>query len=200
MSWQNQQNDLCAQQRLRSAWASTQSDQSSLCTLWVAKDPVLLHADCKDWSDWSSAQADLNLCWAHRSFCWFCYLVAQIIFLSIPADDDDALFTPEVIAVIPYAMEVSTLYVGITVFKIVIWGGKLLVLWSEILFYDNASKCYFLMINQRFASPNDNFRFTYPHSNALFHIFFFQNVSFFTKVKRCQRRKTRRQPMKSDVM
>ena len=27
---QNQQNDLCTQQRLRSAWASTQSDQSSL--------------------------------------------------------------------------------------------------------------------------------------------------------------------------
>ena len=29
--WQNQQNDLCAQRRLRSAWASAQSDQSSMC-------------------------------------------------------------------------------------------------------------------------------------------------------------------------
>ena len=28
--WQNQQNDLCGQRRLRSAWASAQSDQSSL--------------------------------------------------------------------------------------------------------------------------------------------------------------------------
>ena len=28
-AWQNQQNDLCAQRRLRSAWAATQSDQSS---------------------------------------------------------------------------------------------------------------------------------------------------------------------------
>ena len=27
-AWQNQHNDLCTQQRLRSAWASTQSDQS----------------------------------------------------------------------------------------------------------------------------------------------------------------------------
>ena len=27
---QSQQNDLCAQQRLRSAWASAQSDQSSM--------------------------------------------------------------------------------------------------------------------------------------------------------------------------
>ena len=32
-SWQNQQNDLCAQRRLRSAWASAQSDQSSMSAL-----------------------------------------------------------------------------------------------------------------------------------------------------------------------
>ena len=30
-AWQNQQNDLCAQRRLRSAWASAQSDQSLCC-------------------------------------------------------------------------------------------------------------------------------------------------------------------------
>ena len=30
-AWQNHQNDLCAQQRLRSAWASTQSDQILHC-------------------------------------------------------------------------------------------------------------------------------------------------------------------------
>ena len=28
-------------------------------------------------SDWSIAQADLSLRWAHRSFCWFCYDVAH---------------------------------------------------------------------------------------------------------------------------
>ena len=39
---------VCAQQRLRSAWASTQSDQSSLCAQWVAKDPSFLHADSED--------------------------------------------------------------------------------------------------------------------------------------------------------
>ena len=39
---------LCAQRRLRSAWASAQSDQSSLCAQWVAKDPSFLHADNKD--------------------------------------------------------------------------------------------------------------------------------------------------------
>ena len=46
--WQNQQNHLCTQWRLRSAWASTQTHQSSLCSLWVAKDPNLLQADNKD--------------------------------------------------------------------------------------------------------------------------------------------------------
>ena len=30
-AWQNQQNDLCAHQGLRSAWASTQSDLSLRC-------------------------------------------------------------------------------------------------------------------------------------------------------------------------
>ena len=32
-AWQNQHNDLGAQQRLRSAWASAQSDQSFRCVL-----------------------------------------------------------------------------------------------------------------------------------------------------------------------
>ena len=39
---------LYAQRRLGSAWASAQSDQSSLCAYWVAKDPSCLHADSKD--------------------------------------------------------------------------------------------------------------------------------------------------------
>ena len=47
-SWQNQQNGMCAQRRLRSAWASAQSDQFSLCAQWVAKDPSFLHADSED--------------------------------------------------------------------------------------------------------------------------------------------------------
>ena len=46
--WQNQQNGLCAERRLRSAWASGQSDQSSLCAFWIAEDPGFLHADSKD--------------------------------------------------------------------------------------------------------------------------------------------------------
>ena len=78
--WQNQQI-----RRLRSAWASAQSDQktkislgirpvwteSSLCAQWVAKDPSFLHADSEDWSDWADAQADLSPRWAHNHFVGF---------------------------------------------------------------------------------------------------------------------------------
>ena len=48
ISWQNQQNGMHTQQRLRSAWASTQSDQSSLCAQWIAKDPSFLHVDSEE--------------------------------------------------------------------------------------------------------------------------------------------------------
>ena len=68
----------CAPSEDRTAWASTQSDQSLLCTQWVAQDPSFLHVDSKDWSDWSDAQADLSLRWAHMPFCWFCHVLAQI--------------------------------------------------------------------------------------------------------------------------
>ena len=100
-AWQNQQHDMCTQQRLRSAWASSQSDQSlqcalslcgqqpffmrtvwsesSLCTYFV-RTATFLHADSKD-SDQTgqkNAQVDLSLHWAHRLFCWFCCAAAQI--------------------------------------------------------------------------------------------------------------------------
>ena len=43
---------------------AAQSDQSSLCVQWVAKDPRLLQVDNKD-SDRAAAQADLSLRWTH---------------------------------------------------------------------------------------------------------------------------------------
>ena len=59
-AWQNQ---------ILTCAPSEDSDQPRhLCTLWVAKDPMLLQVDKEDWVD---AQADLSRCWAHRSFCWF---------------------------------------------------------------------------------------------------------------------------------
>ena len=47
-AWQNQQNDLCTQSRNGSTWASSQSDQSLLCALRVAKDPNLVQMDSED--------------------------------------------------------------------------------------------------------------------------------------------------------
>ena len=65
ISWQNQQNGICAQQRLRSAWTSAQSDQSLHCPHedWVLSYP--LSAQRRLRSAWASAQADLSLHWAH---------------------------------------------------------------------------------------------------------------------------------------
>ena len=66
--WQNQQNGLCTQRILRSAWACDQSSPAawrnlgSLASYW---------ARSKDWSDWANNQADLSLRLEHRSFCWF---------------------------------------------------------------------------------------------------------------------------------
>ena len=42
---------------------AAKSDQSSLYTKWVAKDPSFLQADSEDWSDLAAAQADLSCRW-----------------------------------------------------------------------------------------------------------------------------------------
>ena len=46
---------------------------------WVLSYP--LSAQWRIWSDWADAQADLSLCWAHRSCCWFCHAVAHLLFI-----------------------------------------------------------------------------------------------------------------------
>ena len=60
-AWQNQQNDLCAQRSLSSAWLSAQSDQRRF------------------WSDWEDAQVDQSLRWAHMQYCWFCHVAAHFL-------------------------------------------------------------------------------------------------------------------------
>ena len=80
---QNQKDDLCAQQRLRSAWASTQSDQSSLSACRISGFLATHEVHSKDWSDWADVQANLSLRWVHWSFCWFCCAVAQIWTLEL---------------------------------------------------------------------------------------------------------------------
>ena len=62
---------LCAQRRLRSAWASAVRSVGSL-------EPKLSSCGQRRlWSDWADAQADLSSLGA-QSFCWFCYEAAHL--------------------------------------------------------------------------------------------------------------------------
>ena len=65
------------QWRLRSAWASAQSDQRFRCPYkaWVLRYP--LSTQRRHWSDWADAQADLRLCWGHSHFVGF--VMSQLI-------------------------------------------------------------------------------------------------------------------------
>ena len=72
-TWQNKQND-CAQRRLWSTWASAQSDQSSLCAQWVAKDPSFPHADSED-SDQTGRMPRLIWAFAGRT----CHVVGFVM-------------------------------------------------------------------------------------------------------------------------
>ena len=89
-SWQNQQTGMCAQRRLRWAWASAQSDQSLRCLheemkkAWFLSYPlstqrtlIRLWAHSELWFDWADAQADLGLRWTHMPLCWFCHEAAH---------------------------------------------------------------------------------------------------------------------------
>ena len=61
-SWQNQQNDLCAQ------WRHPPS-LNRVFAVCMKKHSVLsyqLSTRQRLWSDWANAQADLSLRWAHR--------------------------------------------------------------------------------------------------------------------------------------
>ena len=69
--------------------ACNQSDQSSacICPVWsvfavcIKKARVLsylLHSNDSDQTG-GDTQADLSLCWTHRSFCWFCHEATHFI-------------------------------------------------------------------------------------------------------------------------
>ena len=78
-SWQYQQNGMCAQQRLRSSWASTHSDQRlriHIKQTWVLSN----HLSAQQSSDQTGRMPRLIcLCWAHMPFCWFCLEVAHFL-------------------------------------------------------------------------------------------------------------------------
>ena len=70
---------MCAQRRLRSAWASGPVWSESAMSAWRKLGSLATHwAHSEDWSDWADAQADLSLRWAHMPFCWFCHDAAHL--------------------------------------------------------------------------------------------------------------------------
>ena len=79
-SCQNQLNDMCAQRRLRSALASAQSDQSSLCAQWVAKDPNFLHADSEG-SDQTGRMPRLIWIFAGRTCHFVGFVMRRLIYI-----------------------------------------------------------------------------------------------------------------------
>ena len=66
---------MCAQWRLRSAWAS------GMKKAWVLSYP--LSTQRRLWSDWADAQADLSLRWAHTHFAGF--IKGRLMSLSLSA-------------------------------------------------------------------------------------------------------------------
>ena len=58
--------------------------ESSQCTQWVAKVPMLLYADGEE-SDQTGhmTRLDLSLRWAHRSFGWFCHAVLKLQYCRV---------------------------------------------------------------------------------------------------------------------
>ena len=89
-SWQNHQNGMRAQRRLRSALASAQSESSlsawrklgSLANHWAhSKDSDQPGHPSEDWSEWADTQANLSLRWAHSHFVGFvtCSLFIYLI-------------------------------------------------------------------------------------------------------------------------
>ena len=84
-AWQNQQNGICTQRRLRSAGASAQSDQSSL-SAWRNLWSLATHWTHSEGSD------QTGLIWVlsgHTSFYWFCHVQSfkiRIFHLFVSSD------------------------------------------------------------------------------------------------------------------
>ena len=69
---------MCVKQRLiRSAWASAESDESSMCAQWIAKNQSFLHVDSED-SDQTGRMPRPTRVFAGRtSVFWFCRVAAH---------------------------------------------------------------------------------------------------------------------------
>ena len=76
-SRQNQQNDLYAQRRLRSAWASAQSNKRLRCPHEETFDPQL-PTECISDQSWRMPRLIWVFAGRTYHFCWFCHEAAQL--------------------------------------------------------------------------------------------------------------------------
>ena len=76
-SWQNQQNGLCAQWRLRSAFCIRPVWSVLLCAQWVAKEPSFLHADSEE-SDQTGQMPKLIWVFAGRTHHFVDFVVLRL--------------------------------------------------------------------------------------------------------------------------
>ena len=53
---------------------------------WILSYP--LSAQRRLWSDWTDAQADPSLRWAHMPFCWICHALAQFYLITCTSNED----------------------------------------------------------------------------------------------------------------
>ena len=81
VTWQNQQIGMCAQRRLRSAWASAQSDQSSL-SAWRKLRSLATHWAHREDSDQSGRMPRLNWVFAGRTCHFVGFVTMRLFFFS----------------------------------------------------------------------------------------------------------------------
>ena len=93
-SWQNKQNGMCAQQRLRSAWVSTQSDQSLRCR------------HCKD-SDQTGQMSRLIWVFARRTDHFVGFVMQLICILQMSAKNENFEPKPTKWPVCPAKTQIS---------------------------------------------------------------------------------------------
>ena len=79
---QNQQNDLCALRRLRSAWASAQSDQSSL-SAWRNLGSLATHWAHSEDSDQTGQIPRLIWVFAERTIHFVGFVMLRLIFRKL---------------------------------------------------------------------------------------------------------------------
>ena len=75
---QNQQNGMCVQLWLRSAWAFILSDQSSLSAQRKLGSVASNWAHSKDSDQTGKMLKLIRVPWMHKSHCRFCYALAHI--------------------------------------------------------------------------------------------------------------------------